>query len=359
MSGIIEYLKWRGDVPFSVTPLNSSDLTVLCEMAYFPFEGIVPDDFKQKISLPEACGKCIPRLTESDPFEDLEFAEQLAESPRFGDLMLSGFVNVVDEEKQFAAYTADAGHGRKYIIFRGTDDSLIGWKEDLDLSYSEGVPSQKCAVLYIEEAVKALKGTFTIAGHSKGGNIAVYGAAFCSNKARSHIEHVYSFDGPGFNDILLEREQLKAIVPITTTFMPQGSIIGALLQHKEPVTVVHSLGKDGFEQHKLQNWQVTPTGVEILEGFSKGGEFADDSLDKWVGKITYEQKKEFVEVFYNMIRDRETIDNISVMDMLKSYFKLDKDERRTLNSVIGELGSSLTDTLLENTKDKKKTEDMH
>ena len=44
MADIIDYLIWRGDVPFSADPFGEVDNLILAELSYMKFEGIVPSD---------------------------------------------------------------------------------------------------------------------------------------------------------------------------------------------------------------------------------------------------------------------------------------------------------------------------
>ncbi|MBR3004996.1 MAG: DUF2974 domain-containing protein [Lachnospiraceae bacterium] len=352
MSGILDYLKWRGDVPFDISAFNDVDMVILCEISYLPLEGIVSSELKDKIPLKEAARRCIPLPKLPLHPGDQELSEMLAESKRFGDLQLSGFVNIVDDEKQFCALTFEFGWRKHAVVFKGTDNSLIGWKEDLDLSYSDQVPSQKCAVDYIEKVYKAFHGTLMTAGHSKGGNLSVYGSAFCSEKVRRRISQIYNLDGPGFNDKLIVKDNFREIMDRTKTFVPQDSIVGLLLEHKEPYTIISSIGKNGLDQHSLFTWEVNASGIEKRESLGKAGNISNENIDEWIGRLTYEQKKEFVETLYELARDRKTIENISARDMIKAYYKLDKDKKHAIGDVVGQLGSTIKENIVEYFKEK-------
>lgn len=124
----------------------------------------------------------------------------LAASPRFRNIQMLGYTEQFDaaEEKQFAAVCFQITPDLCYIAFRGTDSTLVGWKEDFNMAFKCPVPSQKTAVRYLTDAARHCRGKILVGGHSKGGNLAVYAAVKCSEDIQKRIERVYSHDGPGF-----------------------------------------------------------------------------------------------------------------------------------------------------------------
>ena len=181
MANVFEYLHWRGDLPFSAAPFNAADSLILCRLAYLPFDGLVPDAFGPGEAL-AAVAERMPGGEEAYRLpDDLRLLRALAGTRRFGGARLSGFVNRFDPagEKQFAALTIQLEDEPPYIAFRGTDGTLVGWKEDFNMAASTSVPSQREAAAYLNAAADALAGSLRAGGHSKGGNLAVYAAAFC------------------------------------------------------------------------------------------------------------------------------------------------------------------------------------
>ena len=166
------------------------------------------------------------------PDQILTMAARMAESPRFASMGLGGFCSHIDSrrEAQFAALTVDIGNGGVYLAFRGTDDTLVGWKEDFNMAFLSTVPSQPMAVEYVKAAAAAHPGKkLTIGGHSKGGTLAVYSAVHCGGRLRRRIRAVYNNDGPGFKESLVETEAYQALRERIHTIVPRSSIVGMLL----------------------------------------------------------------------------------------------------------------------------------
>ena len=122
-------------------------------------------------------------------------------------MRLNCFVDWLDVGKgeQFAALTIETGDGRLYLSFRGTDDTLAGWREDFELACMPEVPAQKKALQYVEEVARQFpRKKLRLGGHSKGGNLAVYAGVFCPAAVQRRIAAVWSNDGPGFHTDLLD-----------------------------------------------------------------------------------------------------------------------------------------------------------
>ena len=184
----------------------------------------------------------------------------LANSVRFGNLYISDFINKkdVEQEKQFSAITVHLPNDYIYVAFRGTDNTIVGWREDLNMCFSDTVPSQIDAVNYLNSIAKKYDNEnlkIFVGGHSKGGNLAIYAAAFCDLKFQEKIVTVYNNDGPGFSENIVDTEEYRRILPKIQTFMPQTSIIGRLLNHKEKIIILEST-QTGIMQHDLYSWQV-------------------------------------------------------------------------------------------------------
>lgn len=160
-------------------------------------------------------------------------------------MQITNYINKIDSEseKQFSAITILMPDDTIYISFRGTDNTLIGWKEDFNMTFQTKVPSQLDAVQYVKQIAKKYKNLIRIGGHSKGGNLAVYAASFCSKTIQERIINVYNNDGPGFHEDVINNIEYKKMLPKVHTYVPQSSIIGRLLYHEENYTVVQSTRK--------------------------------------------------------------------------------------------------------------------
>jgi hypothetical protein len=308
MANIFDYLQWRGDLTFEQSPFNSVDNLILAKLSYLPFEGIVSGtNSKDSITILEASEKFaslagnLKKEQFSSSFfkDDPHFLHLLGTTKRFGSLMLTHYVNNIDisEEKQFAALTIFGKNIPPYISFRGTDLTLVGWKEDFNMSFLSAIPSQLEAVAYLENIARLFKKYLRVGGHSKGGNLAVYAAAFCKKNIQKRIIEIYNNDGPGFRNEIITQPSFQAIADKIHTFIPQSSIVGMLFEHEEKYTIVESTQK-GFMQHDLFSWQVTHDDFIRLDDITSDSKFIDKTMKEWLRSLSPDQRKELVNHLY-------------------------------------------------------------
>ena len=356
MANFIDYLNWRGDITFDQSAFNVVDALILCELAYYNFEGLVPSDFEEKpVLLKDVCVESVlDPLPNYCTEEDLILCSLIKDCPRFADIRTSGYVNIVNEaaNMQFSAITFFLGKSLSFVAFRGTDDSLIGWKENMDLAYYDVVPAQKEAVSYLKEATKHCHGKILVGGHSKGGNLAVYGAAFSGKRINKRIESIYNFDGPGFNDHVIQDERFLEIAERTHTFVPQDSIVGLLLKHKENYAVIHSNASNGLSQHRLFTWQVTKNNLVREEKITKAGENYRENISEWIDSMTYEEKQRLIAVVYDLVDDYKTTGELftlkNIWSVIRDYRAMSDDNKKVVTGAVGDL----KDTVIENIKEK-------
>ena len=206
MANIFDYLIWRGDLPLSVSPFNEVDGAVFARLSYLPFELIVPCDSPVSVTIADAAAALIS-LNIKKPGSlrkenDAKLLEMLLNSRRFRDIELFGYSYLFDAatQTQFSAVTFRPSKNKLYVFFRGTDSTLVGWKEDFNMCFVCPVPAQSNAVDYLNRIAASNGGDITVGGHSKGGNLAVYASAFCEQAVRRRITHIYNYDGPGFTE---------------------------------------------------------------------------------------------------------------------------------------------------------------
>ena len=223
---LIDYLEWRGDLPFSKSAFCDVDALILCQLSYLDFDGLLSADFSKKTSVKDlwAAFKSSPDFKKRCDLGALisqrtvRLLELCAASARFGKLFMSGYVSKIDlqNEEQFSAvaFFEKPRSANPFVAFRGTDDTIVGWKEDFNLAIEESVPAQRDALAYLEGAAKKTRGKILVGGHSKGGNLAVYSSAFVAPKVQRRLERVYNFDGPGFRREIIEDARLKKILPL-------------------------------------------------------------------------------------------------------------------------------------------------
>ena len=310
MANILDYLQWRGDVPFNIDPFNEVDALVLCELVYSPFDGLVPSsEQKEKISIEELSStffkkfnkdKLMSRtaLTKMAPF----LMPVMAHSKRFGGTKLAGFLNEVDQDNQsqFAVCTFYLPDGTIFVAFRGTDDTLVGWKEDFNMCFSEGTGGQLKAVDYLDKNFARTMKRLRVGGHSKGGNFAVYGSSFCKPHIKDNLIDVYDFDGPGFIKELTEKNEYRDIVKRVHKYTPEESIIGMLMYTKSKTKIVECSAK-GIAQHDPMNWHVTRNHFDSADNVSSLSQVINDVIKKWAVQFDYETRSLFGDIFFASI----------------------------------------------------------
>jgi hypothetical protein len=314
MAGIFDYLSWRGDLHFTQSPFNPVDNIILTHLSYLPLDGIVPGpEYKSGITIREAAEQFAAAFSGPEDFrntlifkDDPRLLKTLGACERYCGLKLRGYVNQIDpdREKQFAALTIAAGDGSTFITYRGTDASLVGWKEDFNMSFSDAVPAQVEAVSYLEKMARQARGPLRVGGHSKGGNLAVYASAFCSKKIQRRIAAIYSNDAPGFRPAVIQSPGYRAIREKIRAFVPQDSIIGMLFEHEEDYTVVKS-ARSGLMQHDVYFWEVNHNDVIRLDELTRESRFIDQTLKEWIGGLDRERREQFTETLYNILSSTE------------------------------------------------------
>ena len=199
MPNIFDYMKWR-DLPLKKVEFNEIDNLILSRVSYFPFDELIKDE--EKITLKEAYDR-YQKINKKKEIiflqkEDKDLFKILANSVRFSDTFISDYVNKIniEEEKQFSAITIFLQDDKIYVSYRGTDNTVIGWKEDFNMSFSNLVRSQVEAANYLNNIAKKYKNKIIVGGHSKGGNLAIYASVFCKYKYKKRIIKVYNNDGP-------------------------------------------------------------------------------------------------------------------------------------------------------------------
>ncbi len=311
MNNIMDYLDWRGDLDFERDPINEVDGLILSLISYNDFEGIVPGvGSKDSITLREAAD-IFKKEKDISHIEDIPFLNQIpgllhkaAETERFGPLRLTWFVNQIDPEstKQFAAVIIKLTEKLNFISFRGTDDTLAGWKEDLQMSFMEEVQSQKEAVAYTEKAMMSIRGDFVLGGHSKGGNLAIYAASSMNELNKARINEIYNNDGPGFQPEVVQREGYLSIVHRISTFLPESSIVGMLLEHGTEYEVVKSTGL-AITQHNPFIWEVIGNEFVLVDSLSKESLNINTAIRSWITQLSHDERREFVDAMFQVLSE--------------------------------------------------------
>lgn len=343
MADLFEYIAWRGDIPFSRVSLNNVDALLFSALVYVDFDGIVPKDLSASVPLHSAAEAFfsldeIQQESRIRVKKDLALLRAMAQSPRFRDIQLTFYRSLLipEEQAQFAAISFLLPDGSAFLSFRGTDMTLVGWKEDFNMSFQDAVPAQLEAVAYTQTFAAANPVILRLGGHSKGGNLAVFAAAKCGLFLQKRILAVYNNDGPGFTGYLMGDEGYLAMVPKIHTFIPESSIIGMLLEHEEPYRVIKSR-QISLLQHEPYSWEVMGGDFLYADEISSETRFMGSAIKNWLRDMSREERSNFVDAVYRLLSGSgaSTVDQLVEPKNVLSFFKTIQtdDQLRRLLSV--------------------------
>ena len=305
MADLFDYLRWRGDLTFSQVPPGPVDALIFSALSYITFGGSPGEQPDIPVSLRDAAAEFFHRADTRDRCRirtDLNLLEAAAGTRRFGDTHLLQYRDILipEEDTQFAAMTFLLDSNTAFVAFRGTDYSLTGWKEDFNMSFQESIPAQRLAVQYVADLSARFSMPLYLGGHSKGGNLAVYAAVKSEKAIRKRIMAVYNHDGPGFTDFVMEDPAYLEMVPRITTIIPQSSVIGMLLEHREPYTVIKSK-QVGLLQHDFYFWLLDGPAFIPMEEVTDNSKFLDQTIKSWVSGMTTEDRNELVDTVFDLL----------------------------------------------------------
>lgn len=305
MTNMFDYLTWRGDLTFTQDAVNSVDALVFSTLSYIRYAGELENDPASVVTLKAAADTLLSQEIPESRYRsktDLELLRAAADTLRFGSTRLCMYRDrlVPEQETQFAAMTFLLDDGTMFLAFRGTDYSLVGWKEDFNMSFQQVVPAQLLAEQYVRDVGAEYFLPMRLGGHSKGGNLAVFAAARSSPMLQKRILEVYNNDGPGFTDYLMGDPGYLAMVPRIKTFVPQSSVIGMLLEHEEPYSVIRSKSV-GVMQHDPYTWEVLGKSFIPVPEITQSSVFLDATIKTWYADMTDQERNQLVDVLYQVL----------------------------------------------------------
>ena len=346
MADLFDYLDWRGDLTLAQAPFNEVDNLILAELSFVDFGGIVSEPGTGgAISLREAAERFFARVPADQPIDMGVLVpdaiplllRKIADSQRFREMRLSCYVDWLDTEQavQFSALTVETGDGLYYIAFRGTDDTLAGWKEDFHMACMEEIPAQRMAVDYLKTVARQYpRRRLRVGGHSKGGNLAVYAATFAPASIQRRIQSVWSNDGPGFHRSILDSAEYARIAERVVSIVPKSSVVGMLLEHDEDYIVVDS-SEQGLLQHDGFSWSVLGDHFVRLNDVTRQSRLNDRALKEWIRSMPLDQREKFVEGLFQVLSASGAVTLTDLKEeslkaagaMIRAMKDMDKDTR--------------------------------
>lgn len=375
MANILDYIDWRGDLTFDRDPFNDIDNLIFTQLSFIDFESIVPGvNSSSRVRLSDAAEEFFSSRDAEKiemgvlvPGEIVRLFEKMAKAPRYRDLLLTKYINRIDYEKQqqFAALTVVINEDLIYIAFRGTDDTIVGWKEDFNMGFMTAVPSQLDAVKYVSKAAADNSAGIIIGGHSKGGNLSVYSAIHSDKAIKDRIKKVYNNDGPGFSAKVIDLDEYREIADRIKTIIPESSVVGIMLEHEEKFTIVRSAQK-GLLQHDAFSWEVLGTEFVLAEERTIYSEISDAALKTWLSEMDTEERILFVDTLFDILQstDAKTLQDLNAnkfetaMALMKTIKNLDEDKKAGMSKILGALFRdnvmAAVNTMLKPREEKKK-----
>ena len=343
MADLFEYISWRGDLLFSAVPFTPVDALLFSCLAYLRLDGLVPETPEAAIPLPEVA-ELFLALPDAEKRvrvkNDLTLLRAAASAPRYRSTRLTFYrsIFIPEEETQFAAVTFLPEDGSAFLAFRGTDYSLVGWKEDFNMSFQDSIPAQREALSYTISLGASFTGPLRLGGHSKGGNLAVYAGAKSPLGVQNRILAVYSLDGPGFTSSLMGNSGYLRLVPRIRTFIPESSVIGILLEHEEPYAVIRSR-QVSILQHEPYSWQIMAGDFLYLQENSTGSQLAQGTVRNWIADMTPQERSEFVDALFELLSagGAEQVGELLHPKSVVAFFRALKKNPRTQRLLTSEM----------------------
>lgn len=347
---LLQYLRTFGGKSFQELPFSEVDALVLSQLSYLKMGGIAPGfGCHEHMRLGEILAHPDHDKLFTDPLYGKVHRQVftlVCESRRYRQIRADYFTEWLDEEKevQFAAVTFFLGASSIFVSYRGTDETLVGWKEDFNMGYMREIPSQKRALAYLKGVARYTSGRIILGGHSKGGNLAVYGAACAPENIQRRIRRVYSFDGPGFQKNFYERPGFRRIEDKYCKIVPEQSLIGMLFANYKKYYVVESY-KNGVIQHDLMQWKIREGKFVYRKSLYRRSDRKTAILNDWIDSLTGEQISSFVETLYELICSSRvrTVGELLKWPLrvlgaaLNSFLGMDRKRRKTFLQIIGKL----------------------
>ncbi|MBQ9760221.1 MAG: DUF2974 domain-containing protein [Clostridia bacterium] len=333
MGSLFDYLNWRGDLSFSQAEINEVDGMIFSLLSYIDFSGIASTSHEESCAIPLRSvvnsyftkhpdpkkinlGLMVPR-------DILKLLRVVKDTVRFRSVGVKAHVSILDPERQmqFSATTFTLGECGEVVAFRGTDDTIVGWKENFNMSFMEVVPAQTEAVSYLAEAAAAFKGRISLAGHSKGGNLAIYAAARSTEQVQDRLTSIWSYDGPGFFHKMLNDPAYIRIRPIIRTLIPQSAVVGLLLEHEENYVVVKSRQRGGVLQHDGMTWEIVGSSFVHLRHVTGDSRRLDRTLNQLIHSMSLEQREQFTESIYQLLSANNALTLTELVSMRKKWIE--------------------------------------
>ncbi|MBQ9614311.1 MAG: DUF2974 domain-containing protein [Lachnospiraceae bacterium] len=382
METLLDYVKWMGSFGFDSVPLQDADVLILCVISYFDLTPVFSGEKKQvKVS---DCAKMAEEgtarlLITGGDMGNFDVFNAAVHSRRFGDLLMTDCVDILEEEPplQFAAVTFHDPGRFSLIAYRGTDSSLAGWKENFMISFTQ-TKAQEMAAGYAHRMISAAcdltaaddpdagdtnafvdtdtadcntttdaaadpAGTgdshkWYIAGHSKGGNLALYAGCMLTDEELDATERIYSLDGPGMCPEVIDIALIQRVDHKTSFIIPEFDVVGRLFEPAITDTRIVRSYRDGIAQHSLPSWLIDHGGLALANKNAPGSLRLNQVIDEWIEDKSFDVRQTFIDELFgalseNGITDFEDMTLENLFDTLSSLKGISQTTKETLEDL--------------------------
>lgn len=366
MANLSDYLDWRSDISMDQDPFNEVDNLLLSYLVYTDFTGIVPTGgLSESVGIAEVTKRYFAKYTDEEIMSSPELTKtsvyllkKMVHTKRFGKLKFAAYRQMTDVDSitQFAAISYILPDRTCFAAYRGTDNSIVGWKEDFNMSLEKETRGQVYAKEYLDEVYDHKIRKLRVGGHSKGGNFAMYASAFCKSSIQKRILAVYSNDGPGFHKSVVESEEYKAIKDRIHSFLPEDSIVGVLLEQRNKKKLIKT-SVSGVMAHNPENWEIKRNRFVLGEKQSKGSLVFDKTIRRLLYGLNVERRKAFIDTLFGIMESTGATNLIDLIDsgekaktiatIRESLGAMTKEEQKLFWGVIRKFISSGTTSFME------------
>lgn len=350
MNNLFDYVNWRSDLSFKQAKINELDFALFSQIIMIPYSlhidmPLVSTNkeltiYELGILIQENKKSFIDNIGLIIPPQLVDLIILMSKSNRYKDIIIKNYISNIclNKETQFTALTLDIDDNTRIVVFSGTDDTIVGWKENFNMMFTYPTEAQKSAEEYLKKVAKS-KDLYII-GHSKGGNLAMYSTMHTTKRIYRNIIKVLCFDAPGLSETIILDDDNKERLAKIYGYAPQTSIIGRLFNHHENEIVIYS-NNLGLYQHDILSWEVEVDHFKYLEERDNDSIYIEKKINEMLSKMTPIMREEFVEVGYGLfLRTKsQTLSelNRSKIKIMKQYLNVNKQERKILDNTLVEL----------------------
>ena len=343
MKNMLSYFKKHRNHTFDILPFNDIDSLILSQISYLNIENVIKNYTKINEIITKENSKVLCDATMTY-MGNKKLCKIFSDNKRYDEIFIVDYqdINSDDNSTQFFAVTYYC-NDFLYIAFRGTDLTIYGWREDFDMLYSL-TPSQKFAVDYINYIVEKYHKPVVIGGHSKGGNLALYGSMYATSNVKKYIKKIYNFDGPGFYDkTIYNTEEFASVKNRLISITSRVSMVAMLLYNVPGVRFI-KVKNVSVLTHDAFNWGVNLDSLtfDFVKNNSFSSKVLDETATTYMEESNPEDRKKVVEILFKIVKESPTMTLLDVVHHPINFIKrskvrhiaLSKEENEYLNEEI-------------------------